>query len=630
MRNDEILTMGKQRKLVWWVGPNARARLDTVSDANSRAEHSEVRHYPFCGLYLCLRVFPVHSLERMKTIGHFPHRKHWTRVCLIGALIAFLCAAAWTAVPAQGHAISGVLPILKARGQGQQEPVGVPAMPGSSQPVLPPLIADFPKVGISSVPELVGRWTPPKLWPVVAINLAVLPNGKVFSWGTGDPGGQATLADVWDPMRNLHSFVRSSATDLFCAGQSFLADGRLLIAGGHLLNSDGSDHTAFYDFRSNTFARGPNMNAGRWYPSVLTLADGRGLVLGGHVLANKNTGQLPTFNDLPQLVQGERMVDLSGINGRVNNGYYPWVHLAPDGDVIVTGPEPELSILNLNGTGSWRKLEGRRDGVTRLYGNSVPFAPGQALIVGGGDSSSASVIDFRQPDDVTVSPVASMAVGRLYQNSVLLPTGEVLVVGGQAKYFNGDRNAVLQSESWNPTSRQFTPRAAQQIMRLYHSTAVLLPDGRVLSAGGGAGGNFSARYNAELFTPWYLFKTDGSGRLAARPSILEIPSVLEYQQRFRLVSREARQIARATWIRLPATTHAFDSNQRFDEIAVARSATAPDVLRLTAPSNPNLMPPGHYMVTIINDKGVPSVSKIVQLVLPDARAQFGTGLGQFR
>ena len=566
--------------------------------------------------------------------SQYRHRKHWIRVCcVVVALVVWISSAFWSSMPVQGRASFGPdIPAHAVRvgAQGQQEPVGVPALPGgSSPPDLPPLIADFPRLSSSSAVEVVGRWTPPKRWPVVAINLAVLPNGNVLSWGTGDPGGQATLADVWDPVRNLHSLVRSPETDLFCAGQSFLADGRLLIAGGHLANSDGSDHTTFYDFRNNTFARGPNMNAGRWYPSVLTLADGRALVLGGHVLANKNTG-LPTFNDLPQLVQGERMVDLSGINGRVNNGYYPWVHLAVDGAVIVTGPEPELSIIRPDGAGSWTKLEGRRDEFTRLYGNSVPFAPGQALIVGGGDSSSANVVDFRQPGDVTVSPVASMAVSRLYQNSVLLPTGEVLVVGGQARYFNGDRNAVLHSESWNPTSRRFTPRAAQQIMRLYHSTAVLLPDGRVLSAGGGAGGNFAARYNAELFTPWYLFKSDGSGRLAARPSILEIPNVLEYRQRFRLVSREARRIARVTWIRLPATTHAFDSNQRFDEIAVARSATAPDVLRLTAPSNPNLMPPGHYLVTIIDDLGVPSVSKTVQLVLPDARAGFGAGPEQSR
>jgi hypothetical protein len=523
------------------------------------------------------------------------------------------------AAPVQGHASSE--PILEARGQGQQEPVGVPAVPGLSQPVLPPVVADFPVVGISSAPEFVGRWTPPKRWPVVAINLAVLPNGKVLSWGTGDPGGQATLADVWDPVSNLHSFVRSAETDLFCAGQSFLTDGRLLIAGGHLINSDGSDHTTFYDYRSNAFARGPDLNAGRWYPSVITLADGRALVLGGHVLANKNTGLQPTYNRLPQVWQGNQWLDLPVANEAVNSGYYPWVHPTPSGDVVVTGPEPELARLNLAGDGGWTRLEVLRDGIARLYGNSVPFAPGQALIVGGGDSSSVNVVDFRVSGEVSVLPNAPMAVSRLYQNSVLLPTGEVLVVGGQAKYFNGDRNAVLRAESWNPTSRGFTVRAAQQVMRLYHSTAVLLPDGRVLSAGGGAGGNFSARYNAELFTPWYLFKPDGSGQLASRPGILEIPNVLEYGQRFRLLSREANRIARVTWIRLPATTHAFDSNQRFDEIAVGHSLTAPDVLRLITPTNPNLMPPGHYLVTIIDDLGVPSVSRIVQLVLPDARAQ---------
>jgi Domain of unknown function (DUF1929) len=553
-------------------------------------------------------------------IGHFLHRKHWTRACLIAAFLTCLFVGAWLAVPVQGRATSGLdAPILQARAQGQQEPVGVPAVPGPSQPLLPPLIANFPEVGLSSAPELVGRWTPPKRWSVVAINLAVLPNGLVLSWGTGDPGGKSTLADVWDPVRNLHWSVRSSETDLFCAGQSFLPDGRLLIAGGHLINSDGSDHTTYYDYRSNSFARGPDLNAGRWYPSVVTLADGRALVLGGHVLANKRTG-LPTYNRLPQVWQGDQWINLSAANEAVNNGYYPWIHPTPNGDVVVTGPEPELARLNLSGEGSWSKLEEPRDGVSRLYGNSVPFAPGQVLIVGGGDSSTVNVVDFRQAGEVSVLANAPMAVSRLYQNSVLLPTGEVLVVGGQAKYFNGDRNAVLRAESWSPVTREFTPRAAQQIMRLYHSTAVLLPDGRVLSAGGGAGGNFSARFNAELFTPWYLFKADGSGQLAQRPSILEVPGVLEYGQAFRLVSREAKRVSRVTWIRLPATTHAFDSNQRFFEIPIQRSSSAPDVLRLVTPSDPNLMPPGHYLLTIIDGNGVPSVSRIVQLVF-GARTQ---------
>jgi hypothetical protein len=124
-----------------------------------------------------------------------------------------------------------------------------------------------------------------------------------------------------------------------------------------------------------------------------------------------------------------------------------------------------------------------------------------------------------------------------------------------------------------------------------------------------------------LFTPWYLFKPDGSGQLAQRPSILEVPSILEYGQAFRLISREAKRVSRVTWIRLPATTHAFDSNQRFFEIPLQRSSSAPDVLRLVAPGDANLMPPGHYLLTIIDANGVPSVSRIVQLVFSGARTQ---------
>ena len=88
-------------------------------------------------------------------------------------------------------------------------------------------------------------------------------------------------------------------------------------------------------------------------------------------------------------------------------------------------------------------------------------------------------------------------------------------------------NGVYTAELWDPATGEWTTLDAMQVTRQYHSSALLLPNGRVLSAGGGICGDCNRvgylNKNAEVFTPPYLFKADGSGELAPRPRITSAP-----------------------------------------------------------------------------------------------------------
>jgi len=197
---------------------------------------------------------------------------------------------------------------------------------------------------------------------------------------------------------------------------------------------------------------------------------------------------------------------------------------------------------------------------------------------------------------------ASMAFARTQHTLTILPDGTVLATGGGGvSDVNNLGAAVLAAERWSPTAETWTTLASMQIPRLYHSTALLLPSGLVLSAGGGRFG--VDQPSAELYAPPYLFK-------GARPTITSAPSQITYGASFNVQTPDAGRIAAASLIRIGSVTHAINMDQRFLSLGFQ---VAGETLTVQAPANGNLAPPGYYMLFILDGNGVPSVAPIIRL-----------------
>jgi hypothetical protein len=284
--------------------------------------------------------------------------------------------------------------------------------------------------------------------------------------------------------------------------------------------------------------------------------------------------------------------------------------VAPNGKVFYAGENNPSRYLDFTGTGSWTTV-GNRMVANRSYGSAVMYEPGKILYAGGGVSgptNTAEVIDLNQSTPAWRF-TGSMAFARHQTNATILPDGTVLVTGGTSGPGKANTGAAVHAaELWNPATEQWTTLASNQIVRVYHSTSILLPDARVLHSGSGDGGGTPQELNAEIFSPPYLFNADGSS--ATHPTIASAPATIGYGESFSVQTPDAASIAKVTLIRLGAATHAFDQNQRFNNLNFSGDANG---LTVTSPANPNLAPPGHYMLFVLNRLGVPSVAKIVHL-----------------
>ncbi len=525
-------------------------------------------------------------------------------------------------------------------GYGPGKPAGVvpfarlgyvPAVPGTAMPqsgAKPPGAAPAAAVDVSG-----GTFGSAFPWPIIPIHLALLPDGRVLSYGTdtnGDqgalqnpllaPNGSPALYDVWNPAagtgKNAHMTLTSSnvTADVFCSAVSLLASGNALIVGGDLTVNGQRNHSnnkvEIFNPAQNTLSSSGQMAYARWYPSITTLPNGDKLVLGGTANAAVSSAVGVPTPELYSATSGWRT--LTGISIDPSDWYYPRGFVGPDGAVYYVNNNGIISRLTTDLAGSMTDTGARMDAsdatqpsVWTMDKNGNPFVALMARW--GGGAGEVQAVDFSKNPPV-VSRVGDMHYLRTTGSFTLLPNGQVFASGGSAQW-NVLSTAVYQSELYNPSTQTWTLAASTTIPRLYHSNALLLPDGTVLTTGGGAPGPVN-NLNGQIYYPPYLYRQDGSGLAATRPTIVSAPQTLTLNQTFQLTVGANDQVGTISLIRAGNPTHNYNSEQRLVPVTFQQNGTQ---IIASLSASPSLAPPGYYMLFVLNKAGVPAIAKIVSI-----------------
>lgn len=471
--------------------------------------------------------------------------------------------------------------------------------------------------------------------PVRSIHAVVLHTGKVLLIaGSGnDPDAFAAgtfTSALYDPSTNSFQNI-PTPSDFFCAGHVQLPDGRVLVMGGNKNypvpgghGYEGLKTSYIYDPATNSYTATNDMNAGHWYPSATALGNGDVLSFGG--LGEDSAGTVAAeywSNDQQQ------WLPLWQVNQTWSFwGLYPAMILMQDGRLFYSGshvfgnglPGTGASIYDYEAN-TITDIPGLQNKDERDQSASVLLHPAQdqrVLTLGGGNVDSnptanrlTDVIDLKEPDPsyepgppIPHGTHAGGAPqtgdeGKMYVSAVLLPDGKVFETGGA---MHNRADPVAEASMFDPLTDTFAPgMAVDPVDRGYHSVATLLPDGRVLAAGNNPGdGSFDNRIS--LYSPPYLFRSD-------QPEITAVGSVEWTYGSVQPITVDG-PIASAALIRPAAVTHSSDPNQR--SVALPMTVEGNEI-DLHVTSNPDLAPPGWYMLFVADAAGTPSVAKWVHL-----------------
>ncbi|HEY3834437.1 MAG TPA: galactose oxidase-like domain-containing protein [Acidimicrobiia bacterium] len=471
-------------------------------------------------------------------------------------------------------------------------------------------------------PASIGSWATPikDTTGVIGITSVVLDTGKVLLFGphevASDPGDAypfevQTMAEVWDPKTGKG--VRDDPPEddnIFCGAATVLGDGTVVVVGGldpdsGFWGSHGIPVVMLFNPKTLQWTQAPSMPVARWYPTITEIADGSAIIVGGrdvNAKANNNLEHIgPMPNDTPTVVGQFKLNPYEDL--------YPNQFLLPNGQVFTFAGDKS----NFLDPSTWRINNGPVPLAPEFsYPNAtmLPITPGgdiQVVVYGGKTTFGGNTVNVSQKIDLSAAKPAFTALtpmpqARTDMNSVLLPDGTILVVGGNGA--NEFDDAYTQSLLYDPATDTWTPMASQVYRRAYHSTAVLLPDGRVLSAGDN-GPLPGGRSTLEVYSPPYLFK-------GARPVIKDAPTTATVGTAIKVATNEP--VSKIVLVSPGATTHATNMHQRLIQLA-----TTPLPYRVglsgVIPAN-GTVPPGPYMVFALDANNIPSVATWIMVSGP--------------
>ncbi|HEY2763907.1 MAG TPA: galactose oxidase-like domain-containing protein [Pseudonocardiaceae bacterium] len=455
---------------------------------------------------------------------------------------------------------------------------------------------------------------------VLAVHTALLHTGSVlfFAGSSNNPDNHNAHhygTRVWHyPAPNLSA--PDTPLDLFCSGHASLAGGQVLAAGGTeqydpfhgLRQASIFDPTAGpADPASPTSTTGAwmheqDMAGGRWYPTLAPLADGR-------VLAVSGLGEDGNLNVVPE-------VYTEGTGWKSLPPSPPWpmyahLYLLGDGRIFYSGGQygsdnglrPAIWDITTNATVD---VPGLPEQDLRNQSASVLLPPAQdqrVMIMGGGawdmhnqapPTATTAIVDLKAPHP-TYQPGPPLHTPRMHLCAVLLPDRTVLVNGG-ATMEEMTADAAFDAEIYHPQSGTWTVGATSRVPRLYHSVSLLMPDGKVITAGSNPQRTVE-ELRIEVYWPPYLF---AGPRPACTPSATEV----HYGQSLTAQVPAAAGIGSACLIRPGIATHSANVEHRL--VDVPHQVSAADEVSLAMPGGATLAPPGWYLLFVVSAAGVPS------------------------
>lgn len=464
--------------------------------------------------------------------------------------------------------------------------------------------------------------------PIRAIHSTLLKNGKVLLIaGSGNDVDQFKAgtfkASIWDPVAGTFSTL-SVPKDMFCAGHVTLPDGRVLIQGGTKsyptaagkVDYGGLRDSWIFNPDNNTFTPTNLANEGHWYPTLTELGNGDIWMAGG--LKEDTAGAVNT--EYFSYASGQWLPTNQIPQTWMFWGLYPHMFLMQDGRLFYSGghvfgnglPGTGASIYDYP-TATITPVSGLRMKDMRDQSASVLLPPAQdqrVMITGGGNIDTGNpaisltdLIDLKQATP-TYQPGPDMpGMGKMYVNATTLPDRTVLTTNGAQL----DRNAssqVLTAAIYLPLTNTWQTVPADPIGRNYHSSALLLPDGRVAVLGSNPSDNtFELRIS--IYQPSYLFR-------GARPTVSASPAQVTYGQKFNFTAaaQNGKTIKWAQLMRPMSVTHQMDSNMRLVDLPMTISGTT---VSATVTSNRNILPPGPYLLTVTDSDNVPSMATWVMV-----------------
>lgn len=488
----------------------------------------------------------------------------------------------------------------------------------------------------STDPVSVGRWSSPFIIPVVGVSAVLLHTGKVMFWSY-DPvnyhnpkKGNDGVGFIWNPATR-EGYNIPPPENIWCAGHTLLSDGRVYVAGGNLRYPDGNappGQSAWEGTLSNyTFnpiaerwARQPDMLRGRWYPTVTQLADNRVVITSG--IDETGSGAI---NNVVEVLTPDANID--GI-GRINavgfhnsSGLYPLQFLLPSGQMLEAGPNADSSFQLNPATWNWSGLP-RMKSDHYYLGNGVSYTDAsvapmrQLIMVAGGHAYNPPQVNMPLAANEWLdgfnpalgwNTYPQWQTARHNANTVMLPDGTLLTVGGNRGLYGYEEpefSAELYSKPAGDVTGAWNKVAPSTIQAAYHSTAILLPDATVLLSQDDMDSSAAAafQHKAQVYSPPYLFR-------GAQPVITSAPATARYGQSFQVLTNRTG-MAGAVLVAPSATTHGNDMHQRVIKLQAQQISNG---LNVTIPVSSALVPPGHYMLFVMDSAGIPSVAKFVRI-----------------